>query len=298
MTKNFTYYHECFKSVRNALDFLEGNGIISQNKICVKCNSIAYLKIVAKNNKEKIIYRCSKKMCQKRISVLSTKIEIHKYLFLLYCILLNMTYYQIKCLVDNVTNETISSARKVLRAEFKKFNNDVLLGGLGKVVEADETVLCRRKTISSPTDTDDETPDTVWIFGMIDNTPHKNIFVRKVENRQAPTLTDVIGNRINVFSLFCTDGYPSYPIVARNLDLEHKIVNHSEGFVAPDGTHTNNIESLWAILKSEMRKQHGVKREEIDEWSEEFSFRQNFLRGNNIEDFSEIFMRILSGIFR
>ncbi|KAG0423447.1 hypothetical protein DMUE_6144, partial [Dictyocoela muelleri] len=121
-------------------------------------------------------------------------------------------------------------------------------------------------------------PDTVWIFGIIDNTPEKNILVRRVENGKAPTLKAVIENKINVFSLFCTDGYPSYPSVANSLDLKHKIVNHSEGIKAPDGTHTNNIESLWAVLKSEMRKQHGVKIIEIDEWLEEFTFRQRFLK--------------------
>ncbi|KAG0420788.1 hypothetical protein EQH57_0003 [Dictyocoela roeselum] len=176
-----------------------------------------------------------------------------------------MPYYQIKCLVNNVTNETISLARKVLRADFKNFNHEILLVGFVKVVDADKPILCKRKNIKTPTDTDDETPDTVWIFVMIDNTSYKDIFVKKVENRQAPTLNDVIGGRINVFSLFCTDRYPSYPIVARNLNLKHKIVNHSERFVAPDGTHTNNIESLWAILKSEIRKQHGFKRDEIEE---------------------------------
>ncbi|KAG0423579.1 hypothetical protein DMUE_6139, partial [Dictyocoela muelleri] len=100
-----------------------------------------------------------------------------------------------------------------------------------------------------------------------------------------------------VCSLFCTDGYPSYPSVARRLGVEHKIVSHSEGFKAPDGTHINNIESLWATLKSEKRKQHGVKRVEIDEWLEEFTFRQRFFEGNDVNDISGFFFKILINSF-
>lgn len=39
---------------------------------------------------------------------------------------------------------------------------------------------------------DDKTPETVQIFGMIDKTPEKNIFVRKVENRQERASKSVI----------------------------------------------------------------------------------------------------------
>ncbi|KAG0434674.1 hypothetical protein DMUE_5084, partial [Dictyocoela muelleri] len=115
MIKNFTYYHDCFKSVSKTFEFLRDNEILKNVKSCSKCNSIAILKIATVNNKERIIYRCSSKNCQKRISILNTNIEINKYIFMLYCLLLNMTYYQIKCLVDDVNNETISSARKLLR---------------------------------------------------------------------------------------------------------------------------------------------------------------------------------------
>ncbi|KAG0441448.1 hypothetical protein DMUE_1045 [Dictyocoela muelleri] len=76
--------------------------------------------------------------------------------------------------------------------------------------------------------TDDEISDTAWIFGIIDKSPERNIFVRMVENIQANPLKVVIENIINVFSLFCTDVYSLYPSVANSLDFNYKIVNHSE----------------------------------------------------------------------
>ncbi|KAG0421623.1 hypothetical protein DMUE_6279, partial [Dictyocoela muelleri] len=218
MIRNFSYHHECFKSVLDAKNFLVDNGIIKDSIECDKCSSPSSLTISTVNSNERIIYRCSSKNCRKRIPILKINIRINDFLFLLYCLLLNMKYYQIKCLINNVSNETISNARKFLRKQFKKINStEIVLGGYNKCVEADETVLCRQKTIRCPTSTDDETANTVWIFGIIDNTPEKNILVRRVENRQANTLTSVIENKINVCSLFCTDGYPSYPSVARRL---------------------------------------------------------------------------------
>jgi hypothetical protein len=82
---------------------------------------------------------------------------------------------------------------------------------------------------------------------------------------------------IAVGSIFKTDGYPSYPNVSENLGLIHRVVNHTQGFKADDGTHTNNIEGFWASLKGKMRKEHGVRRIKIDDWIVEFSFWKKFV---------------------
>ncbi|KAG0441833.1 hypothetical protein DMUE_0763 [Dictyocoela muelleri] len=136
----------------------------------------------------------------------------------------------------------------------------VLLGGPGVIVEVDESVICRKGIIRSPTCIDDETPETTWILGGIENTSQRNFFVKKVDNRAISVLTKAMEGLIGVGSTLHTDGHPSYPRVSANLSVHHKVVIHSEGFKAPDGTHTNNIEGFWAGLKSFIRKDHGVKR--------------------------------------
>ncbi|KAG0434212.1 hypothetical protein DMUE_5263 [Dictyocoela muelleri] len=131
------------------------------------------------NNRERIIYRCSLKSCQKRISIKNIKIEIHRYLILLFCLLMNISYHQIKFIIGNVSNQTISSARKTIRNEFKNNNNaNILLCGYDRCFEADKTVLCRRKILKTPTRIYDETPDTVWMFGMM-ITRQKKIYLLK-----------------------------------------------------------------------------------------------------------------------
>ncbi|KAG0440740.1 hypothetical protein DMUE_1522 [Dictyocoela muelleri] len=112
---------------------------------------------------------------------------------------------------------------------------------------------------------------------------------------------------IGVASRLHTDGHLSYPGVASNLSLQHKVVinsegfkaldgthtNNIEGFKALDGTHTNNIEGFWGGLESCMRKEHSVKRDNIDIWLEEYTFKKRYL--NNLEpgEFESIYNEIL-----
>jgi hypothetical protein len=70
-------------------------------------------------------------------------------------------------------------------------------------------------------------------------------------------------------------------------------VNHSIGFVAPDGMHTNNIENVWSRMKSEMTKEHGVKRTEIDLWLAEFTYRQYNLQKDDLDSFYDSYIQIL-----
>jgi hypothetical protein len=69
-----------------------------------------------------------------------------------------------------------------------------------------------------------------------------------------------------------SDGHPSYPLVARNLNFNHEIVNHSMGFLNSDGQSTNLIENLWLHLKSEIKSRYGVIYCKINRFLEEFCF--------------------------
>lgn len=126
---------------------------------------------------------------------------------------------------------------------------------------------------------------------------NKNFFLTKVPNRSINTLTEYLLGKIRIGSLLCTDGYPSYPGVADNLALNHRVVNHSMGFVGSDGTHTNNIEAFWSHMKSSMRKENGVMRVNIDNWLNEYTFKRRYIVGANKEEFEVIFKKILKYLF-
>ncbi|KAG0422169.1 hypothetical protein DMUE_6231, partial [Dictyocoela muelleri] len=140
-------------------------------------------------------------------------------------------------------------------------------------------------------------PDTVWILGVVESINKRNFFIKRVENRQYTTLGSVLENFIQLGSILFSDGYPSYPAVASALNLNHRVVNHTEGFVNELGEHTNNIESFWSDLKATMRKENGVKRSNIDMWIEEYTFKRRFLMDLTQEDFSYLFVELLKIIF-
>lgn len=292
------YLSNLFSGVDQARTFLIDNRILLEHRPCNKpgCTGVSRLAVIVTNENSRIIYRCNKKGCQKRESVLNTKMELHKYLFLLYLIFINLHYFQIKCLL-NVCDTTIARAKEKLRAACCTMieRTPMFLGGDNMRLQVDETVLCRNGIIRDPSNTDDDTPNTVWIFGGIDASG--NFFVQRVQNRRTSTLTNVLEPITRVNTILVSDGYPSYPRVARNLSLRHEVVNHSEGFINEDGTHTNGAEGLWSVMKGEMRRQNGVKREDIDEWLIMFTFRRRFLRGYNPRNTTSIFIQILSIMF-
>ena len=60
--------------------------------------------------------------------------------------------------------------------------------------------------------------------------------------RDESTIAPRIAQRVESGGTIITDEWGAYPGSARAAKCSHKMVNHSERFVGPDGTHTNNVE--------------------------------------------------------
>ncbi|MGL6132098.1 MAG: IS1595 family transposase, partial [Fusobacteriaceae bacterium] len=194
--------------------------------------------------------RCLAKGCQHREHFFETKLSMDTYIHIVYLLICDINYRQLY-LFYGISNSTISRIKKHLHMCFKTYleRRTIFLGGNNCKMEVDETVLSRKGIIREPTSTDDSRTDTVWILGLVDPNQPRNFFVKRIANRQASSLTIAIDGSISIGSVLTSDGYPSYPYVARSLGIEHRVVNYSRNFVADDGTHTNNIESFWAHLK-------------------------------------------------
>ncbi|KAG0439892.1 hypothetical protein DMUE_2129, partial [Dictyocoela muelleri] len=175
-----------FIDINATFAFLCENNIILTERFCTKCNNIARIKIYRERGKYKIIYRCTNYTCQKRIGIINTKLPLNRYMYLVYMLLSGVTYKQLN-LWQLLTKVTISSVKhKVLEGASRYMNErPVLLGGLNVIVEADETAICRRGIIRNPSNTSDEVTDTVWILGAIDNTPKRNFYLQRVDDRRS-----------------------------------------------------------------------------------------------------------------
>ncbi|KAF9761878.1 hypothetical protein NGRA_2362 [Nosema granulosis] len=156
--KILSYDHGLFMTLDSCKDALIDLEIVPETRQCVKCGSETILKIYKEGKKYRsILYTCSNGQCRYRQRILEgINIPLKRYLFLLYCIYYRFSYLQIYDIMG-CSNDTIAKAKRVLRRMWMERNvNRLIIGEPGIVVQADETVLCRRGHIRSPTSSEDE----------------------------------------------------------------------------------------------------------------------------------------------
>ena len=85
----------------------------------------------------------------------------------------------------------------------------------------------------------------VWVFGLYDK-ENRLILFQVVPSRDAHTLLNIIYKQVAPRSVIKSDCWKSYSRIDKlDKNYTHKQVNHNLHFVAPDGTHTQDIESRW-----------------------------------------------------
>ena len=89
----------------------------------------------------------------------------------------------------------------------------------------------------------------VWIFGGIERTEKKKLFLVKVKDRKESTLLELIKKHVKPGSHIVTDGWRGYYNLSDEIEYKHSIVNHSIGFKNSENEHTNTIEGSWNGVK-------------------------------------------------
>ena len=131
---------------------------------------------------------------------------------------------------------------------------DRMIGGPEVIVEIDESKLSKIKYNRG------HRIEGVWVFGGIERTTEKKIFITKVAGRSADTLLTAINRYIRPGSIIFSDMWRGYSRIWDDLGLEHHTVNHSVNFVDPiSGVHTNTIEATWCGLKLLIPKRNRTK---------------------------------------
>ena len=72
---------------------------------------------------------------------------------------------------------------------------------------------------------------------------------------------------------FQTSGQPTIEQFTLIDNSTNRTVNHSVTFVAPDGTHTNSIESTWRAAKRQYKEMNGVSRLYLQAYLDEYCWR-------------------------
>ena len=172
-------------------------------------------------------------------------------------------------------DRTITDWKNFLRdvcREMVIFRSDSIIGGVGHIVQIDETLLSRRKYNRG------RMYPPIWLFGGID-TQTKEIFLVPVITRNADTLIPIIQRHVIPGTTIVSDCWGAYNRLGE-LGYVHRTVNYSRNFVDPvTGAHTNSVECLWSKLKYRNKKECGTSRRLLHTYLAEYQWRR--LYGNN-----------------
>lgn len=117
-----------------------------------------------------------------------------------------------------------------------------VLGGLGKIVEIDESKFGKRKYNRG------HHIEGQWVFGGVER-DSPNSFLVPVDRRDKETLLPIIQKYILPGSIIISDCWKAYAEL-QTLNYTHQTVNHSQTFKDPfTGACTNTIEGLWRHAK-------------------------------------------------
>ena len=100
------------------------------------------------------------------------------------------------------------------------------------------------------------------------------VLIWSVPDRTRTTLQPLITGNVVPGSTIHSDEWPPYANLAA-LGFVHMTVNHSDTFVAADGTHTNTIEGFWGNAKQYFKRMRGVNRPSLNSHLDEVMYRLN-----------------------
>jgi transposase-like protein len=259
---------DLFGEESNAFLLLQHHGIILPQIVC-NCGKILYVNVV------RMSYRCTNRDCRKEISALKnsffykTRLALNQALHLAHLWLCGATAdFALQYLghSSHTIADYFDYFRKLVADSLD--TQDFKIGGNGIIVEVDESKFGKRKYHRG------HSVEGVWIFGGVERTEERKLFLVQVEDRTAETLLALIERHIHPGSIIYSDLWRGYARIEEDLQMRHYTVNHSVGFVDQDtGVHTNIIEGTWSGVKRKVPVRNRTKGL-IDEHLLEFIWRR------------------------
>lgn len=191
-------------------------------------------------------------------------------------------------LSDSTINDWFNYCREVVtQYEIDHYQNAAgKIGGLDKVVQIDESKFGKRKYNRG------RQIEGHWVIGMIeDGSDDLRLEVCPDNSRTAEALVPLIQKHVEVGSVIHTDFWRAYDCLPE-YGYVHKKVNHSDPtnkFVAPDGTHTQRIESQWRNLKKRFRCKQN--KNDFEDWMIESVWRRR-IYVNHLDPYEELIKAI------
>lgn len=169
-----------------------------------------------------------------------------------------------------VTYKTAWRMAGLIREHMAAVDGDERLGGEGKIVEIDETLIGGNKRKG-------------WSHARREKTMVMGLLVRDgevqttiVADNRKHTLLPEVSKRVQIGTVIHTDELHSYKGV-REMGFEHHTVSHARGvYVGPTGGHVQGIENFWAQLKRMVGGTHiHVSAKHLWKYAKEAEYRFN-----------------------
>ncbi len=274
------------RDTKSTIVYLRQNNLLKEgHEHCGK----QCLEIADKTISDNWIFRC--RHCRKKFSIRQdsmfskSKLKLQHLLVLLYSFSSGFSVTQAKKLLkEGVSQHSIIQWYTYLReiCSLSLLYTPIRLGANGSVVQIDEAFIgSKRKNSRGYYRGIKE-----CIFGMIDVTTKQSV-LRLVPNTKSKTLVPIIKENCVPNAEIHSDEAGMYGNLT-DYGFIHKTVCHQDSFVAPNGTHTNNIESYWSHLKNHFRSMNGTNRNMLPLHVDEYMYRHNNKRNG---DLYEIFIR-------
>jgi transposase-like protein len=237
----------------SGMNFLTRNGIVLLPEICEYCSGRMSI--------NRLQARCTTKSCRRKVSCLKdgffskSRLPVHDTLLLAYLWLTGDSYSSALAKTTHSTHTIVDYYSYFRQLVADSLNDeDWTIGGEDIIIEIDESKFGKRKHNRG------KRIEGAWVIGGIERTAERKFFVQVVENRNRETIIDVLSKHILPGSIVHTDCWKGYIGIDEQLPIEHRTVNHKEGFVDGDtGVHTNTIEGKWAGLKRRITLRGRVK---------------------------------------
>lgn len=164
----------------------------------------------------------------------------------------------------------------------------VQLGGVGKVVEIDESKWGRKQK----NHVGRVAAYSQWIFGLIERGTGRVVLLT-VRTRKASELIPKITKAVLPGTIIISDEWAAYRSLPQH-GFIHQTVNHSQNFVNPvTGAHTQTIEGFWGNAKQMFKCMRGSTATQLPAHLDEIVFRWN----NKDRDIFELLMSKISHFY-
>ncbi len=285
---NLLELHDYFSTENKCWDYLENlrwNG----NVICPFCKANKHYKF-----KDSRIYKC--KDCKKKFNAKigtifeNTKIPLRKWFVAIYIATSHKKGISSLQLSKDISVTQKSAwfilhrIREMLKSKAPYMLNSTVeidesyFGGKSKYKHKSKRINIRGRGYG----------DKTMVFAILQR--NGNVWTKIVDKVDGNYLQPIIRKHVDKSTTIITDGFPAY--YGLDKEYHHEMINHQQDEWYRDGFHTNSIEGFFSQLKRGVYGiYHAVSPKHLHRYCDEFSYRYNTRKINEVERFNHSISR-------